>query len=153
MEQKQEYLRPVELSDALLLYNWRNDEAVRRNSFHSERLVYTDHERWLTKILDGIPPINFYILMYRDIPIGQIRMDREDNAVGLITYSKDSLYRSSGYGKKILDLFEKEIGAESGITLVGCVKKENLASQKVFEALGYDRKDEGTFFRYEKYMN
>lgn len=144
------YLRPVNMEDALLLYDWRNEESVRQNSFHTEELVYEEHFRWLENILKTFAARHFYILMLGNIPIGQIRLSEEDN-FGLINYSIDREYRSRGYGRKILSLIEERVLCEkTSFTLVGYVKRKNGFSQRIFEALGYSRTMEKDFFKYEK---
>ena len=50
-DERRLYLRPVELSDARLLFQWRNEKETRANSLHSEELVYEDHVRWLENVL------------------------------------------------------------------------------------------------------
>lgn len=145
------YLRSVNLSDAEFLYQWRNDEDVRKNAFHTEQLVYEDHLSWLKSTLYGKSSVYFYILMDADIAVGQIRMNEQDNGDGLITYSIGREHRSNGYGKQIIRLFEEEMMKKNKkIKLIAYVKKHNIASQKVFEYRGFWRKEEQDFFVYEK---
>lgn len=144
------YFRPVKLSDALLLYQWRNEASARQNSFHTEELIYEEHLQWLMNILGTSAARYFYILMLRDIPIGQVRLS-EENQMGLISFSIDKKYRSKGYGRKILYLVEEQVMREnSEFILVGYVKKENAFSQRIFESLGYLQTMETDVFKYEK---
>jgi hypothetical protein len=144
------YLRPVKLSDALLLYQWRNEASARQNSFHTEELIYEEHLQWLMNILGTAASRYFYILMLSDIPIGQVRLS-EENQMGLISFSIDKKYRSKGYGRKILCLLEEQVMREnSEFILVGYVKKENAFSQRIFESLGYLQTMETDVFKYEK---
>lgn len=149
MKTEQLYLRPVVLSDALLLYHWRNEKAARINSFHTEAIVYEEHLQWLKKTLYD-KDVQIRILMLESIPIGQIRLKKE-GGFGLISYSIDHMYRSLGYGRKILQLLEIDMAMQD-IALVGYVKKENIASQKVFESLNYTCTIEKDFLKYEKYI-
>ena len=145
------YLRPVELSDARLLFQWRNDADVRKNAFHTGQLEYEEHLRWLSSTLCNHGRVYFYILMDGSIAIGQIRMDEQDNGDGLITYSIGREHRSNGYGKQIICLFEEKMMKDNKkIKLCACVKKYNIASQKIFECRGFERKDAQDFFVYEK---
>ena len=118
------YLRPVELSDARLLFQWRNDADVRKNAFHTGQLEYEEHLHWLSSTLCNHGRVYFYILMDGSIAIGQIRMDEQDNGDGLITYSIGREHRSNGYGKQIIYLFEEKIMKDNKkIKLCACVKK------------------------------
>ena len=134
----------------MLLYQWRNEKAARINSFHTEELVYEDHLQWLKKTLYD-KDVQIRILMLESIPIGQIRCKKE-GGFGLISYSIDQMYRSQGYGRKILQMLELDMSLQE-ITFVGYVKKENIASQKVFESLNYTCMVEEDFLKYEKYIS
>ncbi len=37
------HLRQVCLADRELLFEWANDDTVRANAFHTEKIPYTDH--------------------------------------------------------------------------------------------------------------
>ena len=38
-------LCPVKESDVTLLYEWRNDSLVRKNSFNSDEIKFEDHKK------------------------------------------------------------------------------------------------------------
>jgi RimJ/RimL family protein N-acetyltransferase len=144
------YLRPVKLADARLLYKWRNEKLVRDNSFEDKIILYKEHKKWLMAALQN-PSVNIYIMMDGEKVIGQVRLNIE-NKIGLISYSIDLQYRCMGYGKKILQLIENEIASSDidVVKLLGCVKKNNKASQKVFETLGYQCEIKKDYFEYIK---
>ena len=144
------YLRPVELSDAMQLFRWRNEKATRTNSLHSEELVYEEHVRWLESVLGTAKAQYFFILMASLVPIGQIRLAVE-NEMALISYSIDVAHRGCGYGRMILQMAEENLRDQREcLTLVGYVKEENVASQRVFVSLQYHESRENGFLRYEK---
>ena len=142
-------LRPVKKSDAILLYEWRNDSLVRKNSFNSDELIFEDHQNWLYDTLNN-PDIFFFIMENGADKIGQIRLNRNDN-VCVVSYSIAEKYRAQGYGKLILQLAENQCVSNNIVdSLVGYVKKSNVASQIIFRSLGYSETDEGDFYRYFK---
>lgn len=144
------YLRPVELSDAMLLFQWRNEKMTRANSLHSEELVYEDHVRWLENVLGTAKAHFFYILMADSVPVGQIRLAVE-NGMALISYSIDAAYRGRGYGRMVLQMAEDKLRKQGAcLTLVGYVKKENIASRRIFTSLQYRENCENSLLRYEK---
>ena len=144
------YLRPVDLSDAMLLFQWRNERATRANSLNSEEIVYEDHVRWLENVLGTTKAQYFYILMADLAPIGQIRLSVE-NETALISYSIDAGYRACGYGRMILQMAEDRLRNQGVcLTLVGYVKKENISSQRIFASLQYRENRENGLLRYEK---
>ena len=144
------YLRPVELSDAMQLFRWRNEKATRTNSLHSEELVYEEHVRWVESVLGTAKAQYFFILMASLVPIGQIRLSVE-NDMALISYSIDVAHRARGYGRMILQMAEDKLREQSvHLTLVGYVKEENIASQRAFTSLLYREGRENDLLRYEK---
>ena len=144
------YLRPVELSDARLLFQWRNEKATRANSLHSEELIYEDHVRWLENVLGTTKAQYFFILMADLVPVGQIRLSVE-NDMALISYSIDAAHRARGYGRTILQMAEENLRDQRVcLTLVGYVKGENVASQRAFASLHYRESRENDLLRYEK---
>lgn len=142
-------LRPVQESDVTLLYNWRNDELVRKNSFSEGKINFEEHNTWFTSVLRN-PHVFFYVLEIDENPIGQVRLNKTGNSC-IISYSIAEEYRAQGYGKLILRLVENEC-VKKGFadSLVGYVKKNNIASQVIFKSLGYTETDEISFYRYEK---
>lgn len=143
------YLRPVEGTDADLLLQWRNDQIVRENSFQMDEISREVHEKWLKDVLADRSQY-FFILMEADIPIGQVRVQKE-GIIGLINYSISAPYRAQGFGKKILILLENHL-LKSNIfmALRAYVKRSNIASQKIFEDLGYNLTNQSEVFSYQK---
>lgn len=141
------HLRKASWEDCALLYKWRNDYSTRKQFFSSEEIMMEEHEMWLkNKLRDATSSI--YILEIKGEPAGQVRLDRHEGE-GYISYSISSLFRGQGYGKLLLQLLENEVAKES-MVLVGQVKKDNIASQVIFQSLGYKEKETEEFFEYRK---
>ncbi len=130
------YLRKATEADAEMLFRWRNEPETRANSFHMEPIPYEEHVVWLADALRN-PAQEIYIFCDGDVLIGQVRLSAEGDAA-TISYSIDAAYRAQGYGKEMLRCVEK-LCAKRGNPRVlrGYVKKENIASQVIFEKLGY----------------
>ncbi|WP_058953761.1 GNAT family N-acetyltransferase [Clostridium tyrobutyricum] len=146
------YLRKVLYSDCDLLYKWANDEKIRKNAFNSEKIKYEDHIEWFNDKIKN-SSILIYILEYENIPIGQIRVNIENNA-GIIDYSIEEKYRGKGFGTKLLNLFVKEIiNSKLEVNkLVGQVKFNNISSQKVFEKSKYLKVEKEEYIEYSKLL-
>ena len=122
----------AKLEDAGLFYNWVNDSMVRHNSLNNDKIAWEEHLNWyLNKIKTDS---KIYILMIDKTAVGQIRFDLTDN-YWLIDYSIDSNYRGKGYGKKIIELGIENF--KKGDEIKACVKKQNIASIKIFKTLGF----------------
>lgn len=132
------YLRLVDDKDMKLLFDWRNDELVRKNSFSMEPIDWQEHVRWFNATLKN-PSVLFFIMMSGKQAVGQIRIVLEKDDVGIISYSIAKEFRGLGYGSYILNLVENEIYERFSdrYTLKALVKANNIASQLMFEKLNY----------------
>ena len=130
------YLRPVSKNDMKLLFDWRNDEDCRNNSFSSKPIEWEEHKNWFMAMLAN-PNQKAFILVVDGNSVGQIRLVKCGEKAE-ISYSIATHERGKGYGKLILSLAENEIAVAE---LIGQVKSNNLASQKSFEALGYEKQE------------
>ncbi len=143
------FLRPITSSDCELLLEWKNEPAARQSAFNTVEVSKENHEKWFSNALNN-PDIKIYILESEGKPIGQARINREED-VGIIDYSIDVLYRGKGYGKKIINLLEEEVRKIGFISsLKAEVKKENVASRHVFISLAYAESEEENCFSYNK---
>lgn len=139
------YLRNVSEDDVLLLYEWANDHDVRKNSFSTKRIPLHEHKKWFFDKLKT-NKTDMYIYMYEDEPVGQIRIDYE-NDVGIISYSIAKEYRGKGLADNMLKLAEEKVKeSRNEINILHAnVKIENKISQMKFENQGYSK-----YITYEK---
>ncbi len=143
------YLREADINDADILYQWRNDTAVRNNSFNSNVIQYEEHQAWLGRTLQD-PSECLYVLMDLDVPVGQVRLSCQGTAAR-ISYSIGNEYCGQGYGSIILQLAENEmLRINPQGYLLAQVKKNNIASQRIFEKLGYICNEEEAYYEYSK---
>ena len=147
------YLREVDAGDVELLFRWANDKTTRQNAFNSQQITLEEHKRWFANKLTSDETI-IYIYCIDDIPIGQIRIDIGDNC-GMISYSIDTDFRSRGHGSKIIELLESKITMElpKVKTLVARVKKDNEASNRIFERLQFQKVEKEEYYEYEKELD
>lgn len=129
-------LRNATEADAELLFCWRNEPETRANSFHTEPIPYEEHVAWLKAALQNSAQ-EIYIFCDGDVSIGQVRLSLEGDTA-TISYCIDAAYRAQGYGKEMLRCVEN-LCAERGTPKIlrGYVKQKNIASQVIFESLGY----------------
>ena len=129
-------LQRASAEDCQFLYKLRNDETVRRNSFQTERIPYEQHEAWfLRKMSDKNTRV--YILRETGVRAGQVRVDI-DGARAEISYALCMEARGRGLGRWMLTELEQQLVKEQACDeLVAEVKRENIASQKIFRSLGY----------------
>lgn len=87
-------LRKVTPQDMDLLFCWANDDTVRANAFHTEKIPYENHIQWFEKMMSDAA-VYQYILYDGDVPIGQVRLADEDGDALMITVSRQ---RTGGKG-------------------------------------------------------
>lgn len=142
------------MEDIDLLFEWSNDSECRKNSFNSEKIEYSEHKKWfLNKMSDANCKI--YLYVYNDEKIGQVRLELQESS-GLIGYSIKKDYRGQGHGSRILSLLENKLENTDDTKikyLIGKVKIENLASQKVFEKLDYTSDSKDGYVLYTKTLS
>jgi UDP-2,4-diacetamido-2,4,6-trideoxy-beta-L-altropyranose hydrolase len=125
-------LREAVAADVTLLFNWANDEEVRNNSISQEPIIWDNHVNWFnSRLID--PNTKMLILESNYVPVGQMRLVLLDGC-WTINYSIDKSYRGKGYGKKIVLL---SLEKHPSVPFRAVVKKSNIASQKVFEDIGF----------------
>lgn len=131
--------------DMDLLYEWTNDEEVRKNSFSTEKIPYENHVKWFHRLLE-CEDCKQYIYYVDDIAVGQVRVTIENDKAE-IGYSICASGRGKGHAKKMLQLLREQLKRDCPEVkiLVAKVKPENIASQKVFLGLGYEE----TYRQYE----
>lgn len=139
-------LRDIETTDMDLLFKWANDPTVRQNAFNTEPIPYENHRAWFARMLAD-KDIEQYILCDGEIPLGQIRLNVEDDKA-VIDYSIDKEWRGKGLGVRMVLMAEEELKNKKTdvIYSMAQVKYENTASARVFEKCGYDAE------KYEKYI-
>ena len=129
-------LRRAVIQDDKLLFAWANDIDVRKNAFEQHEITWEEHIQWFQRKLSA-RDCYIYIASVNDRPVGQIRLDIEDNRA-LIDYSVDAASRGLGYGSKML----MQVLVLPGLPIdffLACVKEGNTASAKVFEKCGFQK--------------
>lgn len=143
-------LRKANMRDINFIYELANDPEVRKNSFNSKSISFTEHEKWFEHAIQD-DSLLFYVLFSNDTPVGQIRVKIKDGK-GLISYSVAKPYRGKGYGGKMLNKIEEIVKKERTDIdeLVAEVKIENTISRKKFQTQQYK---EIELARYTKRIN
>lgn len=137
--------RHADLRDERLLFEWANDPETRRNAFNPRPIALDEHRAWLRSRLRR--PQDCLIWIFESpfgIPVGLVRFDRRDSFFE-ISYSVASAFRRRGLGaamlKSAIDEFQH---GRSGTRLVGQVKRDNPASGRIFEQLGFSVDESGS---------
>lgn len=141
------WLRQATEKDCELVYEFANDPVVRANSFSTDAIKYDDHLNWYQAKINS-DDSKIYILSSEQEALGQVRIDKVGRSRYKISYMISSGNRGKGYAKKMLQLLEEKV--QSGAVFEAEVKKDNIASQKVFKSLGYKEEEQESMFVYIK---
>lgn len=146
-------LRKTEQQDMEQLLIWRNDPDVRKCSFHTDEISLDEHEKWFQATLHR-DDVEWFILEEDGKPVGQIRLTYWYDEL-VISYSIDQQCRGRHLGQRIVELMEEAIKGNSelrkdGEYFMAYVKKENIASCRVFQTLGYQEEEQRKWIKYVK---
>ena len=126
-------IRTATGEDVKKVFTLSNDDTVRANSIQTEKINYDNHVKWFFDILQN-EQVKFYIA--EDINhnfIGQVRFSKQDNR-WVVSISLVREFRKKHLGKTILLLAITKSGIAN---FSAWVKKENIASLKLFESVGF----------------
>jgi RimJ/RimL family protein N-acetyltransferase len=125
-------IRPADLIDLQDIFYWRND-AFSRTMFQSSDLVsLNEHIEWYQRSLKN-PRKRMYIGLIHEQKVGVVRFDYEpDIDQSEVSINLNPQLRGKGYGFTLLansiSLYDKI----QNNALKATVKKENIASLKIF---------------------
>jgi UDP-2,4-diacetamido-2,4,6-trideoxy-beta-L-altropyranose hydrolase len=130
-------LRVASEEDMLLLWQWANEAATRRNSFSSEPISWVSHQAWYAaKLMSS--DTRLWVLELQKVPVGQIRYERTDPRTARISFSIAPAYRGMGLGTQLLSLSADRAGRELRVdTVEGITFAENRASNHAFLNAGF----------------
>lgn len=145
-------LRYAVQEDLKFLLKLANDKECRNNSLNPQEITLEEHRTWFGEMLRSETQ-RLYILMDGDKPIGQGRLESRGETCR-ISYSVIPERRGCGYGKSLLQLLNNAAIKDfpECSSCFGEVLKENIASQKIFEELGYIAENQNDYFCYFKYI-
>lgn len=144
-------LRRCTYSDMDIIYKWINDDEVRNNSFNSDYIEYETHVKWFNEKINS-NNIYMYIILNNNKEIGTIRLEKH-NSKAIISYLISNEYRGKGYGNKVIDLIKKEAIINNIDILEAVVKKDNIASRKIFINNGFFEIEENNRYIYLANLN
>lgn len=124
-------LRAATLDDARDVWAWRQDPHTRAMSRVQDEIDLDSHLSWFARSLAD-PARRLLVGEAAGEKIGMVRFDR--GAQLEVSINVNPACRSRGYGRLLLsramEMVEGEVWAE--------IREENLASQRLFEAEGFE---------------
>lgn len=160
------------MKDAELLYEWKNDKATIENSITKRGVTMEEHLKWLQGVINN-PNRQLFILDVDGISVGQLRLDLEvmstaemvetkevksdfaetiggKEITAEISYGLGAEHRGKGLGKVLLEEAETLAKLFRITELTAEVLPHNVASQRLFQKLGYTEEQTEELYIYKK---
>lgn len=147
-------VKQAKWGDESLLLEWANDALTRKNGLNHEKISIETHHQWFISRIDDPEKYLLYILK-TDLgyPVGQVRFEIQDNGDWEVHYSVAPMARGRNLGKKILEAAISEFNSiNHGVKIYGRVKPKNIASKKIFEALGFSQSSDKGLVIFSKFL-
>ncbi|MCX6762607.1 MAG: GNAT family N-acetyltransferase [Candidatus Moranbacteria bacterium] len=142
-------IRRVEKKDVERIWEIRNHPLVRKCSGSSEIIDLERHKNWFhDKYFEN--KNNFCYVLSNGINLaGYCRFDySEEGKAQIVSIAIDPENQSRGLGTQLLSQSLKKLKDKQNISVLAEVKKNNIASTKLFEKNGFEkcREDEENYY-------
>ncbi|BCY28674.1 GNAT family N-acetyltransferase [Flavobacterium okayamense] len=125
-------------NDLKLYFDWANDKNVRMNSYQSNEISLEQHSQWFLNKLNDDSCFMYLFENHIGNPIGQVRIQKQNEQEAIIGISNDEKHRGKGYATKMLIAATENFLNENSSCLVNAfIKVENTASEKAFQKAGF----------------
>lgn len=140
-------LRKANSSDIEFLRYLRNRPDVYKYFKKARPVSWKEHVDWIMPIILGISNKELFIIRNLKNPIGQIRFDYINQREAEISISILKEFRGKNIAIKALSLALKK--QKKAKEIIAEINKDNIASIKLFERLGFKIKTKkGTWLKY-----
>ncbi|WP_225035915.1 UDP-2,4-diacetamido-2,4,6-trideoxy-beta-L-altropyranose hydrolase [Winogradskyella sp. SM1960] len=121
--------------DLITVFNWSNDNLVRKNSFNSNPILLEDHKEWFLKKIKDKNTL-FLIVLINGESAGVVRFEigEEKTTIGILV---DKKFRGQKMASAFLINAAKLYFSNHKLPIFAYIKKDNPASIKSFERAGY----------------
>ena len=128
-------IREVVKEDVKLIFDWSNDNEVRKQSYNSYPINFKEHQNWFNSKLISQKSL-FLISEYDGLEIGLVRFEIQNNkcVIGILL---DKNFRRKGLSYIMLLKSSKYYFARFNLPIHANIKESNLASVRAFEKAGF----------------
>ncbi len=132
-------LKPAEMKDANLLFQWRNDFETKKASIDMNDVTVQQHKQWLTMAISD--PDNHLFIAWQQIEknglqaVGTVRANYDGNNTYELSWTVAPEVRGQGIGKVIVGMLADKY---SNGNIKAKVKSYNEGSMKIAESVGME---------------
>lgn len=128
-------VRSVNYKDMDLLFEWANDPLNRKQSYQSEKISLSEHQKWFEEKLKN-DKTRMFIVEMKNKALGLVRFEvLENRAVIGVVVSEN--FRGKGLGVKVLILACEKYFETFSWPIEAYIKQGNIASIKSFKKVGF----------------
>jgi len=125
-------------ADMMLYFEWANDADVRKQSYHTSTISLEDHKEWFLKKLNDNDCLMLLFENEANVPVGQVRFQKENENVYVIGISIAKEFRGKGLAAGILLMASDHfLAIFPGITIYAYIKISNTGSISSFAKAGF----------------
>jgi RimJ/RimL family protein N-acetyltransferase len=130
---------------------WRNEYTARAMFGDQQPVPFEEHAAWLTVRLDDAKT-RIFVVEAGGRPCGNVRFQCELTGTAAVSIAMARHVRGLGYGATALELACQEVFKQQFCDRIEAkVKRENFASQRIFEKSGFQRVGEdGLYYVYHR---
>lgn len=132
-------IRPGARDDGEMLWRWRNEPDVRRASLTADEIPLEQHLDWYCRALKS-PEREIYFAELHGKPFGMVRFDDEGGSAA-VSILLAAQYRGRGLSGPVLSAAMRASTLGRG-NLRARVKRDNRASLRLFQSLGFSIVDD-----------
>ena len=141
-------LRVATAEDSRRLWLWRNEPSARAMFGDQQPVPWEAHAAWLTALLTDINTAIF-IVETDTRPCGSVRFHTELTKIASVSIAMARHVRGLGYGAAALTLACREVFKQQFCDRIEArVKRENVASQRIFVKCGFLPAGEDTRYKF-----
>ncbi|WP_394249714.1 UDP-2,4-diacetamido-2,4,6-trideoxy-beta-L-altropyranose hydrolase [Vibrio profundi] len=131
--------------DISLVYEWQCHPETRKYALRPAVPTRNEHRVWMAEKLSSVTDY-FYLVTDRlsGMKIGAVRLDRVRTNHYLISIFVDPTRHGQGIASRALAIID---AIHPDITIHATILRENLASQRLFQKVGYQKVAEQTYIR------
>ena len=134
-------LRPAALTDAEVIFGWRNRPLIVRLGSSQRQVSWEEHVQWLTESLAS-ERHRLFIIQWEEVAIGQVRFHRWQSSECVISVYLAPEFTGNGWGveaiRQACDLIFESWTVNS---VVACVRAENHGAQAAFRKAGFEAEE------------
>lgn len=145
---KKIYLKLAVPEDMMMIYDWRNNEQVRKWSLSSDIIDISAHQRWYLQALNN-NDCKILLSFYKNKAIGVLRLDTKNSDVELSLYlSPEFIGKGLGFSVVSSGIVWVKKNRPQVKNIIAKILSGNIPSQKIFIKAGFLKCT--TFFSKEK---